>query len=668
LAGPAVSSDGTIYYTAGTSAEGHVQAVSSSGEGLWVTKINTPFFYETPHPSKDGEYVFLKNDIFSADNGHLIELESDFEVLRYFSGENGKNYLLSGHKIIQWEQSDNTIEMLDVSEWDSSHFSDIIAPAFVGVNEDGVSWQLYTSPGGNTQNIWVSEDDRSLGASEVRISSSTIIDMREDLSAFICGGGPFNPSSTDCASLNPSSNDPIWKFHLGNYGPVSGGVIVDQRYFVTTEDGYAFEINENFEEVLTQSTSEIQNRVPDTPIKFGVMWTYQASDTIAFDFEIGQDGLVYISTDDGKLHIIEPGGKAHNVIELPGSPYHRFSQTGRSAPMQLSPKVLSDGTIIFVSDENIIYALDPEGNQLWEHALQGEPAELPLIDNNGNYYLLDLEAGLNSFDKDGLNWRLQSEAAKIPARGFTLGPDGTIYFVVTNYSNGFIQAVSSSGSKLWSTQATTIDFYDELHISSDGRFISLAENLLDSNSGQIIEYNPATKIDEFIFGESGHNFSRSQHTVTQLQLGSSGVQLLSEGIVSEEDTTLRPPLGSSADFKGIVWLYYPEQYIGRGIIVVWMTSNGELLGNHLVERNARTLVAYDMENSLLTECKYFELAQTMDCKTYSPTADEPVWEVLLNEIPPYHGGFINDNYIYLIGDDNVFSAVYIGGPGISPAK
>ena len=110
--GPAIGPDGTIYYTVGPSAKGFVQAVSPAGEHIWVSQAETPFFFETPHPSQDAKYVFLKNDIFSAQTGELIELNFDLDIHRYFSGQDGNNYLLAGHKIIQWEQNDDQIEII----------------------------------------------------------------------------------------------------------------------------------------------------------------------------------------------------------------------------------------------------------------------------------------------------------------------------------------------------------------------------------------------------------------------------------------------------------------------------------------------------------------------------------------------------------------------------
>ena len=67
----------------------------------------------------------------------------------------------------------------------------------------------------------------------------------------------------------------------------------------------------------------------------------------------------------------------------------------------------------------------------------------------------------------------------------------------------------------------------------------------------------------------------------------------------------------------------------------------------------------------MTECTGFDDPQTLQCKAYSPTADGPIWEILLNDIPPFQSGYIDDGIAYLFDEDNVITAVYIGGPETS---
>ncbi|MBK5107183.1 MAG: PQQ-binding-like beta-propeller repeat protein [Anaerolineales bacterium] len=660
--GPAIGPNGNIFYTVGNASKGFVQAVSPDGEDLWATEAKTRLFFEIPIPSSDGKYVFLKDDIFSQEKGEYIDLDYELEVIRYFSGENGQNYLVAGQKIIQWEQADSSIQMIDIYEWDSSNISNVITAGNVGVDETGTSWQLYTTPGGSSQTVWVSEEDQALGTNEVRFSSGYVVEMKDDLSALVCGGGSFNPISTDCALISPDSEDPLWRFHLGNYGPVAGGLFINDMYYVATEEGYVFEIDDAYEEI--SSSTEIAGT--SSPIKseadIGIQWSYQASDQISSISQSELDGNLFLTSEDDNLHILKPDGEVFNVIHLPTPPFHQINDTGRGPSLFIEPAILPDETIIIVSNENTVYAMNIDGDIIWETELEAAPSNYPFQDESGNLYIIDNNAALNVFDKDGMKWRFQSEAADIPANGFAVDDAGNIYYVVTNYSKGYIQAVSSEGQNRWVVEAKTRDFYDELQLSSDGKYLSLAEILVSTEAAEIVVDGNIAAADEFIFAKNGQYFVRTLHTVNKWQPGPAGIELLSTGIVSEEDTTLRPPLGSSADSNGIIWLYYPELYIGGGIIVVWMSPDGELLGNHLYDRNFQTIIGVDMDSSTLTECVWFEESKSIDCNTYSPLSEDPVWSITLSDIPSFHGGFIEGNIMYIFGEDNEIYLAYLGEP------
>jgi hypothetical protein len=70
----------------------------------------------------------------------------------------------------------------------------------------------------------------------------------------------------------------------------------------------------------------------------------------------------------------------------------------------------------------------------------------------------------------------------------------------------------------------------------------------------------------------------------------------------------------------------------------------------------------DDENSLLKECMGFEQTQTLECKAYSPLSSEPIWEVQVADIPPFISGIFDREYVYLIGEDNSITAVFVGSP------
>jgi ABC-type dipeptide/oligopeptide/nickel transport system permease subunit len=242
--GPIIDKKGNIYYTVGTMAEGYVQSVSPDGNDRWITKAKTLSFFRPPILSADEKMIYLKNDIFSSDNGELMSLNSELNVLTFFSGEDGKDYLVSGNKVIQWQDSGDNVEVIDVAEWDTSNRPSGYAPTQVGVSSQGVAWLFYTSPGGGSQLIWVTLEDQTLGEVDYAKSSSILIEKNLDHIAYLCGGDFYNESKAECAAFSPENPTPLWKLDLGNNGRVKGGVYADGILFVTTNHGKLFAISE----------------------------------------------------------------------------------------------------------------------------------------------------------------------------------------------------------------------------------------------------------------------------------------------------------------------------------------------------------------------------------------------------------------------------------------
>ena len=146
------------------------------------------------------------------------------------------------------------------------------------------------------------------------------------------------------------------------------------------------------------------------------------------------------------------------------------------------------------------------------------------------------------------------------------------------------------------------------------------------------------------------------------QTGANGLIILNQGNVSDDDTSLRPPLWSEADANGVIWLYYPERYVGGGIVIVWMTAEGELIGRFLIERNSQVINSISLDDSTLTECRNFEEDQILDCLVYSPLFDEPLMQNSIANIDPFEYGFLEENRAYLISENNNLVVVEIGKP------
>ncbi len=225
LSGPVITPDNTIYYTAGSTAKANVQAISPQGVPLWSTPAETSSIYEPLSASKDGKYLFLKEDIFLAQTGELIKPQTDLIILEYFPGEDGNNYLISGQNVIQWELADQELQVVDIAEWDSSEQMSSVAPTQAGVTADSTAWLVYTSPGGSSELVWVTMNDEVLGITEHVFSYAFLAAMRPDLTSYVCGNNSFENREAECTAMMPAYKDPIWTLDLGPHGVVKGGII-----------------------------------------------------------------------------------------------------------------------------------------------------------------------------------------------------------------------------------------------------------------------------------------------------------------------------------------------------------------------------------------------------------------------------------------------------------
>jgi ABC-type dipeptide/oligopeptide/nickel transport system permease subunit len=242
--GPIIDTEGNIYYTVGTLAKGALQSVLPDGDDRWVSQARTLSFIRSPILNADEDLVFLKEDTFTSKNGELLSPNSSLRVLSFFSGKDGKDYLVSDNWIIQWIASGDTIEVVDIAEWDASDRHPGNAPTQVGVSAQGVGWLLYTSPGGNSDLIWVTLSDETLGKVKYPKSSAVIVDQKPENFIYMCGGESFDERTSECAAFSPESDTPLWKIDLGNSGRVEGGIYHDGILFVTTSQGKLIAISE----------------------------------------------------------------------------------------------------------------------------------------------------------------------------------------------------------------------------------------------------------------------------------------------------------------------------------------------------------------------------------------------------------------------------------------
>ena len=635
VAAPVLARDGRAFYTVISGSKGFVQAVSPQGEGLWATQAETPSFYEAPRVSADERFVFLKNDVFDAQTGDLLKFESDLKILRYFPGQDGRDYLLAGNNVINWQLNGNTVEVVDIAEWGTGSRSEAVAPSQVGVRQDGTAWLFYTTPGGNSSIVWVTLEDEFVGNNRLAPSRGQMIAMRDDLTAYICGGKSFNEEFTHCGAVTPDGHDPLWELQLGNHGPVQGGFWKDGKLILSTLDGTLFAIDE-----ATESIRASESASP------GLQWTVEFDEEITLGpFHPFLDDLsemkIYLFSEDHTAYAVNSAGKLIYATDMPAW----FFSAERGQDDYLPPFIFADGTVVIVAEENLVYALDPLGEVAWEETLDAEPYRWS-YDSKG-LYLTDTAAGLYVFTSQGLKWKFRSPAGQRSASGSVRGPEGNIYYTVTPSSRGFVQAVSADGAALWATEARTGNFYHTPQVSPDGKLVFLKDDVFDAETGALLDVEVPFRVDEYLMGEDGNLYLRSDHTVVQWQYGEAGFEVLNTISWNHSQFSSSPPFFAWIDEEGLVSLVYRA---GQ----VWLNPKGEVVAIQRSPGSSSTLQRFDPETQIVSECKW-QIGSTLVCSASKAGSNQALWEVEIAGVPriDFRNAIWTENDLYVLADNKL---------------
>ena len=231
IAGPAVGPGGNIYYTVGTSSRGSIRAVSPEGEPLWLAEVKSELFYASPEASPEGDMVFFRNEVYDAEDGSRLEFNLEFDVDRYFSGNDGRTYLLAGGTVVEWHQTEQGIEVVE-----ERVLSPEGRPINVGVTEKGLVWLLYAKGV-----FWYARHGEALGTVLLNDTYLThVVGVDRDFTVYACGRRPqrlFEGKPT-CFALSPGSVGPSWAVKLGDQPEkFNGGALVPGRVYISTEEG-----------------------------------------------------------------------------------------------------------------------------------------------------------------------------------------------------------------------------------------------------------------------------------------------------------------------------------------------------------------------------------------------------------------------------------------------
>jgi outer membrane protein assembly factor BamB len=187
-----------------------------------------------------------------------------------------------------------------------------------------------------------------------------------------------------------------------------------------------------------------------------LIWEFETEGVVVSSPAIGRDGTVYVGSDDNNLYAINPDGTKK----------WEFETGGRIGQVWFSPAIGSDGTIYIGSFDNKVYAINPDGSKKWEFktgvvlnssspAIGSDGTVYVGVSHANKIYALDGQTGAKKWE-----FETGSRTVSSPA----IGSDGTVY---VGSADNKVYALNPDGTKKWAF-ATGSHVYSSPAIGSDG--------------------------------------------------------------------------------------------------------------------------------------------------------------------------------------------------------
>jgi len=121
--------------------------------------------------------------------------------------------------------------------------------------------------------------------------------------------------------------------------------------------------------------------------------------------------------------------------------------------IRTTPALAEDGTILFGSNDGVVYALNPDGTEKWRFETTGAIWRGPSIGDDGTAYVACGGGTLFAVTADGTErWRIDIGAGDYVSSTPAIGADGTVY---VGSEDGNLYAVSPQGDVVWRYAAGT---------------------------------------------------------------------------------------------------------------------------------------------------------------------------------------------------------------------
>lgn len=445
-----------------------------------------------------------------------------------------------------------------------------------------------------------------------------------------------------------------------------------------------------------------------------IAWSFEVSAGSSVAPWIAPDGTVYMLSHNDELYALSPTGELLWQVQLQPPPYQEqsgFRVPATDSRIPLPFYLLPEQTILIVAEEQL-YALDSQGQRIWESDLTTRPQA------NGccqwdpearHFYLLDQQGGLTAFNDQGESlWTYQPEGSQLAVRSRpVLGPGGSIFYAVRQENDLSLHAVTPEGEVAWISRVPDqylqslggVGLHDLnwLRVDPSGTYVHFDRAILTSEDGllvnldheqltlEIAQYlNPNREIASESLGihgaarvlpdGDGRAYFIDESVMARLQLEGTEYSLQSAIEISDPFSFPNWIMLAQAGPNDLAFLQrnsaenldqrFRSELVDEETYFTWTDFEREQAYDLLITRGER--IAYiDPESTRIVLCSAQRNPDQMTCRSRLPFTDSPDWEATVPGVNSIK--FIQmkpgEGVLYVFSKGNIFYKIILPALG-----